>query len=211
MTDGDGVTKFVATFHHAPPPAPALLTELIHWRQQLISLSVLGQDPARYDGVGFGNVSCRHPGRPNAFIITGTQTGGMATLSPRDFAVVTAWDWAANTLTAEGGRPPSSEALTHAALYSAAPGICWVLHGHAPALWHSAERHGIPTTPANVAFGTPEMAAGVAALVANRDGRGLGLPGLLAMGGHEDGVIAYGATAASTGELMVRWTTNLTL
>ena len=178
MTDGDGVTKFVATFHHAPPPAPALLTELIHWRQQLVSLSVLGQDPARYDGV--------------------------------DFAVVTAWDWVANTLTAEGGRPPSSEALTHAALYSAAPGICWVLHGHAPALWHSAERHGIPTTPANVAYGTPAMAAGVAALVANRDGRGPGLPGLLAMGGHEDGVIAYGATAASTGGLMVRWTTNLT-
>ena len=140
----------------------------------------------------------RSPGRPAAFIITGTQTGAMATLGCHDFAIVTAHDSAANALTAHGGRAPSSEALTHGALYRSDARIAWIFHGHAPALWRAARQLDIPLTPADLAYGTPEMAAAVAGVA-----RGA-LPGLLAMGGHEDGVIAYGATADSTGGLLLR-------
>ena len=115
----DGVTQFHLQFQRVAPPAAWQLTELRHWRNRCVEAGIVGQDALRYDGIGFGNLSARHPHRSGAFIITGTQTGARADLGAHDFAVVTYVDIANNTVRAHGGTAPSSEAMTHAVLYQA--------------------------------------------------------------------------------------------
>lgn len=72
----EGVIKFQLDFRQGPPPEAPDLVELDAWRDVLLRHGLIGQDPGRYDGLGFGNLSRRVPGRTdNAFIISGTQTG----------------------------------------------------------------------------------------------------------------------------------------
>ena len=55
----EGVIKYTIE-HSAAPPLPASdLAALNAWRKILNQLALIGQDPARYDGIGFGNISCR--------------------------------------------------------------------------------------------------------------------------------------------------------
>ena len=96
---------------------------------------------------------------------------------------------------------PSSESLTHAAIYDIAPAARAVLHGHAPEIWRHASALGIPVTRPGVANGTPEMALEVQRLFREST---LSAIGILAMGGHEDGVIAFGATLEEAGAILVR-------
>lgn len=206
----EGVVRFDARHTSAPLEeryfADAART-LAAWRAILAHLRLLGQDPARYEGLGFGNVSMRVPpfggvarGR-RRFLVTGTQTAGLAHATLREFALVEEWDVTANRVTSRGLVVPSSESLTHAALYDAAPATRVVLHAHAPVLWRRARALGLPVTDAAAANGTPAMAHEVARLW--REGT-LAPVRVAAMGGHEDGVIAVGATAAEAGEALVR-------
>ncbi len=213
----DGVILFNA--HHAPRPLAdfwrehigdplcglgALTEELARWRAALIDAGLVGQDPARYGGGGFGDLSARLPGAAGAagaFLVTGTQTSGLGHLGGRALSAhlcaVLSVDLPANAARSEGPARPSSEAMTHAALYAASPEVMWVFHGHAPLLWRAAGRLGLPVTPAEVGYGTPEMAAAAAGLW----GAGRwGLGGVLAMGGHEDGVVCAGREAREAGE-----------
>ena len=96
--------------------------------------------------------------------------------------------------------PPSSESLTHAALYDIAPAARAVLHGHAPEIWRRARALGIPVTGPEARNGTPEMALEAQRLYRESTLSGTGL---LAMGGHEDGVIALGRSAGEAGEILV--------
>lgn len=180
---------------------------LAAWREVLARLGLVGRDQARYDGLSYGNVSARVPpmgdvGRGRRrFLVTGTQTGGHRRVALEDFSLVESWDIAGNRVSSAGMVPPSSESLTHAALYDIAPAARVVLHGHAPELWRRAAALGIPVTRPEAANGTPAMALEVQRLY-----RESTLPalGVLAMGGHEDGVLALGRTAAEAGEALVR-------
>jgi len=202
----EGVTYFVA--HHTPGalpvrPGDARVRCLLAWRSLLFRLGLVGQDAARYAGVGFGNVSARLDdeqavaGTP-AFLVSGTQTGGLEILTSEALCAVLAYDLARNTVWSAGPTPPSSESMTHGALYSARPDVGWVFHGHSPTLWVAAASLGLPTTSHEVPYGTPEMAGEVARLV--QDGPS---SGVLAMGGHVDGVVAYGRTADEAGTALV--------
>lgn len=179
---------------------------LVAWREVLARLGLIGQDPARYQGLGYGNVSARvgpsgDIGRGlRQFLISGTQTGGRPHLTLGEFSLVERYDVARNQVRSVGLVPPSSESLTHGALYDIAPAARFVLHGHAPEIWRNARALGIPITRPEIANGTPEMALEVQRLY-----RQSTLPGtaILAMGGHEDGVIALGATAGEAGEVLV--------
>jgi ribulose-5-phosphate 4-epimerase/fuculose-1-phosphate aldolase len=170
-------------------------------------LRLLGRDAARYEGLGYGNVSARvgpfgdvARGR-RRFLVTGTQTAGLAHATLREFCLVESWDVGRNQVTSSGLVQPSSESLTHAALYDASPAIRAVLHAHAPDLWRQARALGIPVTDAAAANGTPAMALEVARLF--REGT-LASTRIAAMGGHEDGVIALGASAEEAGGVLVR-------
>jgi hypothetical protein len=181
-----------------------LLKTLALWRDELLGADLLGQDPARYGGAGFGNLSFRLPGAAGgagAFVITGTQTSGLGPLAPAHLAphlsLVLEVDLRANAARSVGPARPSSEAMTHAALYAASPLVMWVFHGHSAPLWGSAELLGLPVTPAEVGYGTPEMAAAVAGLWG---GGACGLGEVLVMGGHEGGVICAGREAREAGE-----------
>ncbi|MEM6455513.1 MAG: class II aldolase/adducin family protein [Acidobacteriota bacterium] len=150
---------------------------------------LIGRDPARYGGAAYGNVSFRLDAR-GRFAISGTQTSGVPGFDPARFAVVVRCWPAENRLWSFGPVPPSSESMTHAAVYAAHPRIAAVVHAHDPALWRAGLAHGgWRTTPADVDYGTPAMAAAVAAAVAAGDETDA-----LLMAGHEDGVIAYGPT-----------------
>lgn len=180
---------------------------LAAWRQVLAHLRLLGQDPARYEGLGYGNVSARvgpfggvARGR-RRFLVTGSQTGGLAHATLREFCLVESWDIGRNAVTSSGLVAPSSESLTHAALYDASPAVRVVLHAHAPGIWRQARALGIPVTDAAAVNGTPAMALEVQRLY--REGT-LASTGIAAMGGHEDGVIALGASAEEAGEVLVR-------
>ncbi|MEK8090274.1 class II aldolase/adducin family protein [Thermithiobacillus plumbiphilus] len=196
----DGVIKFELDFEPGPALPASLLCELNDWRQRLFAAGLIGQDAARYGGVGYGNVSMRlppvHAPMPGAFVVSGTQTGGLPVLTPEHYALVLACQPARNYIRATGPIAPSSEAMTHGMFYAVNDTLQFVMHGHSPLIWGRAADLGIPVTRADVPYGTPAMAEEIARLYADPAARGRGI---FAMGGHEDGVIAFAERAAEAG------------
>jgi ribulose-5-phosphate 4-epimerase/fuculose-1-phosphate aldolase len=92
--------------------------------------------------------------------------------------------------------------MTHAALYDAGPQIRCVLHAHSPTIWGRARELRLPTTDPAVPYGTPEMAAEVKRLY-----RETVLPErrILAMGGHDDGIIVFGRSPQEAGQVLLTW------
>lgn len=200
MIDREGVIKFDLEFRYGPPPVATQLQELDAWRLIFRRLGLLGQDPERYAGLGFGNLSRRAGnGLPaDAFIISGTQTGGTERLTPADYVTVLSCNLDCNRVIASGPVRPSSEALSHGVLYQADPRIDWVMHLHCPDIFAASSQMRLPTTHPDASYGSPQMAAEIRRLCPEA-----GWPGLLVMGGHEDGILAFGATAAATGTLVM--------
>lgn len=198
----EGVTKFALEFMSAPPAAREWLTTLNAWRTVLYRLGLTGRDPSRYGGLAYGNVSRRIPdstgdGPAPQFLISGTQTGGLPLLDERHYSRVVGYDLRRNRVVARGPLPPSSEALTHAAVYAADPHVVCVIHVHAPEIWAQRSALGLPTVPESTAYGTPAMACAIAAFVA-----GESFP-VIAMAGHRDGIVSYGNTIAEAAERLI--------
>lgn len=184
-----------------------LVCQLVAWREILALTGLVGQDPRLYGGFGYGNVSGRVgapglPRRQRPFLVTGTQTSGRACVSLADFCVVGRCDPERNRVDSYGEIEPSSESMTHGAIYDLGPHIRFVFHVHSPAIWQRAARLRLPTTDPAVPYGTPEMAREVARLW--RDSP-LAEVQILAMGGHEDGVIAFGRSAEEAGQVTLRF------
>jgi len=99
------------------------------------------------------------------------------------------------------GRDTRATWWSDGAIYDIAPAARVVLHAHAPEIWRQARALGLPITRVEVPNGTPEMALEVQRLYRESTLSGTRI---LAMGGHEDGVLAFGATAAEAGEILVR-------
>ena len=204
----EGVIKFEAD--HSTTPLPdrdfgELVCKLAAWREILAKMGVIGQSPELYGGAGYGNVSGR-VGAPSAplgrrpFLVTGTQTGGEPCLGPDHFCLVRSYDPKANRVTSRGPTRPSSESLTHGALYDLGSHIRFVFHGHTPIVWRNAAALGLPTTDPTVPYGTPGMAREVQRLY--REGR-LPETRVLAMGGHEDGVVVFGRSPDEAGQALL--------
>lgn len=201
MQEKEGVTKYQLHYTAGPAIEYDGIAELNAWRKLLHKLGLIGADPNRYGGVGFGNVSVRVPpfgavpGRRH-FLVTGTQTGGKPELTASDYALVTEYDPDRNRLVAQGPVAPSSEALTHGMLYDLDDALRVVLHVHSPDIWSRVRPLGIAATAPQAAYGTPEMTMEVRRLF--EDG-GVQRPRVFVMGGHEDGVVAFGQTADEAG------------
>ena len=203
--EAEGVIKFDLRYRVAEPVALTGLAELNTWRSRLWQLRLIGQDPLRYDGYGFGNVSQRYgphtaASGERAFLISGTQTGAMQELDARHYTLVESYDAAANRVVAQGPVKPSSESLTHGILYDLDTRIQAVLHVHSPDIWQTAGALGIPITEASVAYGTPAMAAEVQRLFRETDVLRLRI---FSMGGHADGIVAFGQTVAEAGATLL--------
>lgn len=195
----EGVIKFQLEFSRGPALSGADLGELIAWQKIMQSLGLLGRDPIRYGGLAFGNLSLRLA--QNGFAISASQTADSPLPTAKDYCQVTNWDCATNRIRAQGPANPSSESLTHAALYDASPEIDCIIHGHSPEIWQARESLGLATTAPDVAYGTPQMAIEMDRLYRERSFHG---HGVLAMGGHQDGVVSFGRDADEAGWEMVR-------
>lgn len=184
-----------------------LACQLIAWREILAQTRLVGQAPDRYGGFGYGNVSARTgpPGAPRrrrGFLITATQTSGRRCMSLADFCVVESCDPRRNQVESHGESMPSSESMTHGAIYGLGAHIRFVFHTHSPVIWEQARHLRIPTTDPRVAYGTPEMAAEVERLFRDTSLADLGI---LAMGGHEDGILSFGRSAEEAGQITLRY------
>jgi ribulose-5-phosphate 4-epimerase/fuculose-1-phosphate aldolase len=194
----DGVIQFQLHHRDAPPPDAAATEILSGLRDALHARGWIGRDPARYGGLGYGNVSRRL--EADAFLVSATQTGHLSTLAALHWVTVTAASPATNELWSEGASKPSSESLTHAAIYQACVAT-FVCHIHHPALWNAVcfGAMALPMTPASATYGTPAMAAALSHISTTTN-----LPFAAAMSGHEDGLMAASDSPAELLELLDR-------
>jgi ribulose-5-phosphate 4-epimerase/fuculose-1-phosphate aldolase len=165
-------------------------------QRKLLEQHLLGVDSK---GVGFGNLSVRD-GCTTSFYITGSATGGLPELTPTDCARVVAYDFARNWLRYEGALIPSSESLTHAAIYESDPPISAVIHCHDSVLWRALLDRA-PTSSKAVAYGMPEMAYEIMRLFKTSDVQSREI---LVMAGHEGGIVSFGKNLQDVFDALVR-------
>ena len=196
MTQTEGVIRYRLEYLPGELPQAMDLSSLRYWFARCRRLGLIGQDPALYDGFAFGNISLRaDPG----FVISGTQTGGKQNLAAEDLSWVQAVDLGHNRVKATGPSRPSSEAMTHHQVYRALPTAGAVIHAHSAPIWRQAARLGLPLTAPQAAYGTLEMATEVERLLRSAESG----YGAFAMGGHQDGIVAYAPDMDSAGELLL--------
>ena len=160
------------------------LAQLNAYRRKLIDLHLIGVD---LNGVGFGNLSLRNGATYN-FYITGSATEGRHDLTLSDCAKVVACDFERNCVRYEGSALPSSESLTHAAIYQSDANAGAVIHCHDSKLW-AAVLNDAPTTSKNAEYGTPELAYEIMQLFRHSD---MQSRKIVVMAGHEAGVVTFG-------------------
>lgn len=187
MSYDEGYIKYDMEWTPGPSAFVAAARVLDMWRRPLFKAGLIGV----YEdlGIGYGNLSMRC-GEPGQFLISGTQTGALATTDASHYSLVTRVDIGANTVSCAGPVKASSEAMTHAAIYALDADIGAIVHVHSRPLW---ERYldDLPTTNASIAYGTPDMAHEFSRLFARTD---FGRTGVAVMAGHEEGLISFGAT-----------------
>ncbi len=154
---------------------------LISLRNWLRALRLIGQE----GGVGYGNVSIRTPA--GTFLITASQTGHREDISSGELVEIIHYDFLESFVRCAGAGPPSSETLTHAAVYDASPRAGCVAHVHSAELWKRMYGR-VPTTSPDALYGTPQLALGIRDIVSSSNG----LPEILVLGGHRDGLLLVG-------------------
>jgi len=190
----EGVVKYRCEWQEADPLAAEKIADLIDWRDRLHACGLI----AVYEnGIGFGNVSVRLDNSCQ-FVISGTQTAHLPNLGPEFYCTVTEFNLEQNFLGCRGPVPASSESLTHAALYLHRHDVGGIIHVHNPQLWHQL-LFKIPTTRKEIPYGTPQMALEMFRLFEEED---LADRQILAMAGHEDGIICFGRTLDEAGKVL---------
>jgi L-ribulose-5-phosphate 4-epimerase len=150
------------------------------------------------NGIGFGNISIRLVG--NIFLITGTETGKLQTLTKEHYTKVIAYNVEKNAITCMGPVQASSESLSHAAIYAINPSANAVIHIHDKPLWEKLMKTELATAP-GIEYGTPEMAKDIIRLFKQTD---LASRKLIVMAGHEEGIIVFGHTLEEAGEVLLK-------
>lgn len=192
----EGYTKYQVDWHRAPALPSALLQELNDCRHRLYQAGLIGYYEQHQ--VGYGNLSQRAPDG-SGFIISGTGTGAIACTDQRHYSQVTGYDIDLNQLTCEGPVQASSEALTHAAIYALDPAIHAIVHAHSAQLWQRLLGH-MPTTAADVAYGTPAMAREFRRLYQDT---AFADSGVAVMAGHEEGIVVFGSNIGDATERLL--------
>ena len=172
------------------------LAELNACRRKLLEQRLMGVDS---NGVGFGNLSVRD-GSTTSFYITGSATGGLPELTSTDCVRVVAYDFQRNRVRYEGSAAPSSESLTHAAIYESDAEAGAVVHCHDSKLW-AAVLNQAPTTSKAAEYGTPELANEIMQLFPRTDVQSRKI---VVMAGHEGGIVTFGKNLEKAFAVLVR-------
>lgn len=189
----EGVIKYKLQHRKANIKIPNnLMIPLIKLRDRLHNLNLIGVYPNDHyltPNVGFGNASIRYT-VDGQFLVSGSQTGHLKTTQLKNYALVLDFDIQSNTLFSKGETKPSSESLTHAAIYEIASEVNCVIHVHNKELWDNYKQFNMLTTPEKVPYGTPEMAKAIQAVY--RTQPKLNSP--ICMLGHTEGLLTWGET-----------------
>tara|TARA_B100001971_G_scaffold215193_1_gene259974 strand:- start:60585 stop:61196 length:612 start_codon:yes stop_codon:yes gene_type:complete len=189
----EGVIKFKCTLKKTGALDESLFLNIEKWRTILYKISLIGE--YKKEGLGYGNLSRRVA--QDEFVITGTQTGKYPNLTGHQYTRVVKCNLATMKVEATGPTNPSSESLTHYAIYSQCPQIQFVFHVHHKGLWEFMLNNGYDQTADNIDYGTQEMANEAIRCIGNKKF------GIFAMKGHEDGVISYAQTSEDAGKILL--------
>ncbi len=176
----EGYIKFSFRLIDNSAPSHEEIEDLNNLRTKLWDLSIIGA----IGGVSFGNVSKRRG--DNEFIISASNTGSRRVLTPEDFVIIYKTDFERNLVEYSGASPPSSETLTHSAVYLALPKVSFVVHFHNKDIWQALVDL-CPTTPKQYQYGTPELAKSVYDLCFKYQN----YEGIIILGGHFEGIVAF--------------------
>ena len=170
------------------------VAELNVWREIMYKKGLIGVYP---DGVGFGNISMRC--NEKTFLISGSATGGLATLNESHYSLVTNYNLSTNSVTCVGALKASSESLTHALIYECSSATNAVIHVHNIDLWKRLI-HRVPTSSETISYGTPEMANEIKRLF---DETAVDTEKIIVMGGHREGIISFGEDLEEAGSILI--------
>ena len=172
------------------------LAELNAYRRKLLDLHLIGVDS---NGIAFGNLSVRDGATKN-FYITGSATGGIHELTLANCAKVVAYDFERNQVRYEGSAMPSSESLTHAAIYESDATAGAIVHCHCSRLW-AAVLNELPTTSKAAEYGTPGMAHDIMQLFTRTNAQ---TRKIVVMAGHEGGILTFGKDLEDAFAVLIR-------
>ncbi len=178
----DGIIKYNFEFKRSAPLDKSLWQDIEEVRERLYALKLIGIK----DGIGYGNISQRV--NKNSFVITGTQTGHLSSLTDKDYSLIEEFDDEKFYLRSSGAAKPSSEALTHATIYNLSDDIKAVIHIHSKKLWDFMMENDYKKTE-NVPYGSKEMIDEVKRIYKNENPF---LNPKFVMSGHEEGIISFG-------------------
>ncbi|UOA08221.1 class II aldolase/adducin family protein [Methylobacter sp. S3L5C] len=202
MKEQEGVIKYQLQHMQKPIKETFSFNEINAWRTIIFRLGLIGQDPDRYNNLGFGNISQRLYPLSSQFIISGTQTGSIEQLNPEHYCLVINADPRKNRLSSCGLKKPSSEALTHASIYAQDNTIQAVIHVHSPELWSCTAALKLTHIPTDIPYGTVAMATAVEQLF--QTGQLQQTP-LFTMLGHKDGVVAFGKNMQEAAWILIKY------
>ena len=194
--------KFVAHMEEKAPVITDAAYEAINRRRNILYAHELIK--VYPNGIGYGNISVRIPGT-DSFYISGTSTGRLENLGKEHYCLVSKINIDTNELRCEGPIMASAESMTHAMIYKNNPNCQAAIHIHN----NSMRKHflnKVPTTKAGIPYGTPEMCREITRLFEETD---VNKTHFLAMGGHEDGLMAFGDTLDQAGLEIIRRVTEL--
>lgn len=194
----EGYVKFNCDWKKSRLQQSKGIRELIRWRQRLFRLGLIG---VYQNGDGFGNVSVRASPGSKEFLITGTRTGGIPVLTLEHITRITDVDLEKNYVACRGPIEASSESMTHEAVYRSDRRINAVFHVHNKAFWKRL-LWKVPTTSKAAKYGTPALAREVRRLF-EEDPR-IWEAKLIALAGHEEGVISFGKTIEEAGDALLQ-------
>jgi hypothetical protein len=198
----EGVIKFELDYTQAPPLAGNQIALLNGWRRIFYLSGLIGQDQDRYGGYGYGNISRRiepyeAPPNKRRFIISGSQTGHLPEINTGHYAVVETYDPNRHQVSAHGPIKPSSESLSHGVIYDLIPSARCVIHAHSPDIWNNAHALNIPITSPSATYGSMELVDEIKQLLKDQSLK------IFSMGGHEDGIVAFGTGLSEAGCLLI--------
>ena len=183
-TEIEGVVKYSLDFTNEEVDIEYESIVLEECRDRLYALGLIG---AYEDGIGFGNISKRYQ-NSDQFVITSTQTGHLESLSLDQYSLVKNIDFDSFKTTASGLSKPSSECITHGAIYNLDSNIDAVIHVHNEKLWDFMLKNDYLSTN-DTPYGTPEMVEDVIAMYKDKEPL---LNNLFVMKGHFEGIVSFG-------------------
>ena len=203
----EGIIKYDLLYQPKDLTIGTNLQPLIAWRETLYRMHLIGKSAHKYGGMAYGNISQRTIADDaaatggNSFLVTGTLTGHMKKLTQQHFCLVKSVDVKNSIMDAEGPCKPSSEALSHGAIYQLDSNIRFVIHIHCPELWYKSSALGITETDEKNRYGSPALAEEIQQLY--ESGK-ISETAIVAIKGHQDGLLAFGSDLDEVASLVIQ-------